>query len=137
MRNRKRMFPSMLLSLSQQGYGSAESLELVAILDGCDIYRGRRPVCKKIEASPAPPSPAIFRLPPRSSPRTVCPPFDSWQGASAFNQPLSFDTSSVTNMQSMFQSSAFNQPLSFDTSRVTNMYYMFLVRSTSARTVPS
>ena len=30
------------------------------------------------------------------------PSFDSRQGASAFNQPLSFDTSSVTNMQTMF-----------------------------------
>ena len=45
------------------------------------------------------------RLPPPSphtSSRTECPPFDSRQSASAFNQPLSFDTSSVTNMQHMF-----------------------------------
>merc|ERR1712086_762786 len=48
------------------------------------------------------------------------------RGASAFNQPLSFDTSKVTNMGSMFQyASAFNQPLSFDTSKVTNMQNMF------------
>ena len=48
------------------------------------------------------------------------------QEASAFNQPLSFDTSSVTNMGLMFRSAgAFNQPLSFDTSRVTDMYLMF------------
>ena len=47
-------------------------------------------------------------------------------GASAFNQPLSFDTSSVTGMYGMFQSAvAFNQPLSFDTSSVTSMYGMF------------
>eukprot|EP00964_Phaeocystis_antarctica_P102552 scaffold67892_cov48-Phaeocystis_antarctica.AAC.1 len=39
---------------------------------------------------------------PAPSPRTVCPPFDSRQFASAFNQPLSFDTSSVTNMFNMF-----------------------------------
>ena len=37
------------------------------------------------------------------SPRTVCPPFGSRQSASAFNQPLSFDTSSVTDMQQMFR----------------------------------
>eukprot|EP00964_Phaeocystis_antarctica_P004953 scaffold2698_cov48-Phaeocystis_antarctica.AAC.5 len=39
---------------------------------------------------------------PYTSPRTACPSFDSRQGASAFNQPLSFDTSSVTNMGYMF-----------------------------------
>ena len=43
-------------------------------------------------------------LPPDSytSPRTTCPSFDSWQFASAFNQPLSLDTSSVTDMSEMF-----------------------------------
>merc|ERR1711935_685000 len=46
--------------------------------------------------------------------------------ASAFNQPLSFDTSKVMTMRSMFyEASAFNQPLSFDTSKVTTMDYMF------------
>eukprot|EP00964_Phaeocystis_antarctica_P045727 scaffold26337_cov57-Phaeocystis_antarctica.AAC.1 len=35
---------------------------------------------------------------PAPSPRTACPLFDSRQDASAFNQPLSFDTSSVTTM---------------------------------------
>ena len=61
----------------------------------------------------------------------------------AFNQPLSFDTSSVTDMQGMFQAhyrnfysstekaSAFNQPLSFDTSKVTNMADMFYARKSS------
>jgi len=45
---------------------------------------------------------------------------------SAFNQPLSFDTSSVTGMSSMFGgASAFNQPLSLDTSSVTDMSFMF------------
>eukprot|EP00964_Phaeocystis_antarctica_P141700 scaffold106778_cov65-Phaeocystis_antarctica.AAC.1 len=39
---------------------------------------------------------------PAASPRTVWPPFDSRQYASAFNQPLSFDTSSVTAMNAMF-----------------------------------
>ena len=58
--------------------------------------------------------------------------------ASAFNQPLSFDTSSVTDMGAMFDvsygSSAFNQPLSFDTSKATDMGLMFSVRS--ARALP-
>ena len=36
------------------------------------------------------------------APHTVCPPFDSRQAAYTFNQPLSFDTSSVTNMRYMF-----------------------------------
>ena len=41
--------------------------------------------------------------PARTSPRTACPPFDSRQSASAFNQPLSFDTTSVTSMYGMFR----------------------------------
>ena len=43
-----------------------------------------------------PPSPC-----PRLAPRFVCPPVE-WQYSSAFNQPLSLDTSSVTTMRSMF-----------------------------------
>ena len=35
--------------------------------------------------------------------RFICPVFDSAQRASAFNQPLSLDTSSVTDMSDMFQ----------------------------------
>ena len=72
--------------------------------------------------------PAVSRLPaqsllPRLAPYVL---HSTWQLASAFNQPLSFDTSSVTNMGYMFYyASAFNQPLSFDTSRVTNMGRMF------------
>ena len=95
----------------------------------------------------------------------------SAQGASTFNQPLTLDTSSVTDMSYMFnvrsshalrttqppartllvhvtrplsyacppfssrQSAwAFNQPLNFDTSSVTTVYYMFQVRS--ARGLP-
>ena len=47
-------------------------------------------------------------------------------GASAFNQPLPFDTSSVTTMNGMLgRATAFNQPLTFDTSSVTRMSYMF------------
>merc|ERR1719424_2359868 len=46
--------------------------------------------------------------------------------ASAFNQPLSFDTFKVTDMRSMFINAVkFNQPLSFDTSKVTDMGRMF------------
>ena len=56
-------------------------------------------------------------------------------GAGAFNQSLSFDTSSVTNMGAMFHNAgAFNQPLSFDTSSVTNMFQMFYVRSSRTLT---
>ena len=47
--------------------------------------------------------------------------------ATSFNQPLNFnDTSSVTNMSGMFNNaSAFDQPLTFNTSSVTNMSDMF------------
>ena len=38
----------------------------------------------------------------RHVPRIACSPCDSRQFASAFNQPLSFDTSSVTDMGYMF-----------------------------------
>ena len=72
----------------------------------------------------------------------ACPPFGSAQGAAKFNQPLSFDTSSVTTMSAMFDMSsavgpdpcnrrlsfgaAFNSPVNFwDTSRVTSMRGMF------------
>ena len=48
------------------------------------------------------------------------------QGVSAFNQPLSLNTASVTEMRHMFRSAkSFNQPLSFNTSSVTDMRYMF------------
>ena len=54
-------------------------------------------------------------------------PLSTRQNAFAFNQPLSFDTSSVTDMGQMFMlASAFNQPLSFDTSSVTDMASMFV-----------
>ena len=54
--------------------------------------------CAARHAPPSPPS-----LPPTPhaalSPR---PPLATWQYAAAFNQPLNFDTSSVTDMNSMF-----------------------------------
>ena len=60
---------------------------------------------------------------------------DMFYYASAFNQPLSSDTSSVTTMGDMFNGAgAFNQPLSFDTSSVTDMSYMFFVRSSPCPT---
>ena len=99
-----------------------------------------------------------------TSPRLTSPLLPTRQSASAFNQPLSLDTSSVTTMYGMFHvrslhatcavavlwpshfltsphltspllptrqsASAFNQPLSFDTSSVTTMQGMFQVRST-------
>ncbi|KAL1495202.1 hypothetical protein AB1Y20_017067 [Prymnesium parvum] len=46
--------------------------------------------------------------------------------ASSFNQPLNWDTSSVTNFRGMFnQASSFNQPLNWDTSSGRDMYWMF------------
>ena len=69
-------------------------------------------------------------LPPPSSRPAPYALLSTRQQAYAFNQPLSFDTSSVTNMGHMFYTAgAFNQPLSFDTSSVTDMRYMFQVRS--------
>ena len=47
------------------------------------------------------PAPHHSYLPSRSRP-TLCPLFDSAQGASTFNQPLNFDTSSVSTMEEMF-----------------------------------
>ena len=48
--------------------------------------------------------PPFPRLPTRIplTPHRICPPFDPRQQASSFNQPLSFDTFSVTDMRSLF-----------------------------------
>ena len=50
-----------------------------------------------------------------------------FEEASAFNQPLNWDTSSVTIMGEMFRKAgAFNQPLNnWDTSSVTNFEVIF------------
>ena len=40
---------------------------------------------------------------PHLAPYRMCPPFATRQNAVAFNQPLSLDTSSVTDMRQMFQ----------------------------------
>jgi len=48
------------------------------------------------------------------------------QSATSFNQPLGWDTSSVTKMSRLLQGAwAFNQPLHWDTSAVTDMSHMF------------
>ena len=63
------------------------------------------PVPHSLQSNASRPLPvhALLRLPARTSPRTPhALPFDSRQSASAFNQPLSFDTSSVTTMEDMF-----------------------------------
>ena len=47
-------------------------------------------------------------------------------GATAFNQPLVWDTSSVTTMGAMLSgAAAFDQPFSLDTSSVTGMAFKF------------
>jgi surface protein len=49
--------------------------------------------------------------------------FDGWR---SFNQPLEWDTSAVTNLESTFDGcSSFNQPLEWDTSAVTNLESTF------------
>ena len=50
------------------------------------------------------------RLPARSPHRTVCPACDPRQVAAAFNQSLSWNTSSVTNMNYMFDVSCSPRP---------------------------
>jgi surface protein len=49
-----------------------------------------------------------------------------FEGATSFNQPIQWDTSSVTTMAAMFYgATSFNQPLQWDTSSVTDMSAMF------------
>ena len=109
-----------------------------------------------------PPScPPLSHLRARTSHPASCAVLATRQRAYEFNQPLSFDTSSVTEMSSMFHfrvlsspvfdrrsltsttprrsmetttASAFNQPLNFDTSRVTRMSLMFGVRALAPTT---
>ena len=50
-----------------------------------------------------PPGPAPAPLPTHTpTPRPARRPISTRQGATTFNQPLSFDTSSVTDMHNMF-----------------------------------
>ena len=48
-----------------------------------------------------------------------------FRNAWSFNQPLTFNTSQVTDMTGMFENTEFNQPLTFNTSQVTTMEAMF------------
>jgi hypothetical protein len=49
-----------------------------------------------------------------------------FERATAFNQPLTFNTAKVTTMSWMFAAArAFNQPLTFNTAQVTDMSFMF------------
>ena len=64
------------------------------------------PICSRALSCTLLAAAVARRLPPadpHTSPPTTCPAFDSRQQASAFNQPLSFDTSSVTATSYMFQ----------------------------------
>ena len=93
------------------------------------------------------PTPSRLRPTPRLASYAL---LSTRQHARAFNQPLSFDTSSVTTMYYTFYvrsahalpltrqvAKNFNQPLSFDTSSVTDMQYMFFVRSLRVHPAPS
>eukprot|EP00964_Phaeocystis_antarctica_P079091 scaffold49241_cov81-Phaeocystis_antarctica.AAC.1 len=103
--------PSFRLSAGRVGVQPAAELRhLQRHEHATHVPRALLPVCPA--SSAVEPSPArcactavARRLPPpsRTSSRNVCPPFDSRQGASASNQPLSFDTSSVRTMYQMFR----------------------------------
>jgi len=121
---------------------SARALAPAALSRALPVHAGCVATTQRPHASrPAPPPASHGRLSTRQGATAFNQPlsFDTskvtnmgymfFEGATAFNQPLSFDTSKVTNMGYMFYSAAaFNQPLSFDTSKVTNMGYMFHVR---------
>ena len=52
---------------------------------------------------------------------------ETFYGANAFNKPLAWDTSKVTNMESIMQiARAFSQPLVWDTSKVVTMQNTFV-----------
>ena len=74
------------------------------------IYSRARPCTLLAPRSPATSRPPAFA--PRPAPYGMRPSFDSRQSALVFNQPMSFDTSSVTTMGHMFlvRSSPFPAP---------------------------
>ena len=60
----------------------------------------RRALPAHTSCAAATPRRPAFRLTPRPASYALLP---TWQSATAFNQPLNFDTSSVTNMEGMFR----------------------------------
>ena len=86
------------------------SFDTSSVTDMGSIFYVRSSPCLAPNLQSSPPLHAVFaavarHLPPagpHTSPCTVNPPLDSPQNAPAFNQPLSFDTSRVTNMLAMF-----------------------------------
>eukprot|EP00964_Phaeocystis_antarctica_P133469 scaffold97676_cov57-Phaeocystis_antarctica.AAC.2 len=83
------------------------SWDTSSVTDMGAMFNVRSSPCPAPNLQPSPPLHAACTadarcLPGRTPLHTACPPFDSWQHASAFNQPLSFDTSSVTTMTYMF-----------------------------------
>ena len=95
--------PSFRLSAVRVGVQPAAELRyLQRHRHALHVQRALFPVpCPQsaVELAPARWTPVCWPAP---SSRTVCPPFDARQGASVFNQPLSFDTSRVTTMHGMF-----------------------------------
>ena len=91
------------------------SFDTSSVTDMLGMFYVRSSPCPACPQSAIEPSPARCLHPPRSSaasrlptpvylaPHRMCPPLDSRQHAYVFNQPLSFDTSSVTIMSRMFK----------------------------------
>ena len=103
--------PSFRLSAERGGVQPAAELRHLQ-RHGNELHVLRAPLpvpCPQPAVEP-PPARCVRRghlrstshLPGCSSPRIMCPPFGSRQYAMAFNQPLSFDTSSVVSMFNMF-----------------------------------
>ena len=97
-------------------FGSVESVVVqpVAQLRHVQCLDHEQHVRRALRACPAPqpsvgPSPCMPLvplppevLPPHLGPNPIRPPFESRQAASAFNQPLSFETSSLEDLGFMF-----------------------------------
>eukprot|EP00964_Phaeocystis_antarctica_P131836 scaffold95826_cov48-Phaeocystis_antarctica.AAC.1 len=103
--------PSFRLSAVRVGVQPAAELRRLQRHEHVrDVQGALLPVpCPQPAVEPSPARCACRGRPPPAqppdryaSPRIVCTPFDSRQLATAFNQPLSFDTSSFTTMDSMF-----------------------------------
>ena len=103
--------PFFLLSVGREGVQPAAELQhLKRHKHGLHVPSALFPPCPAPNLQSRPPLHAacaavVHRLlppDPCTSPRTACSSFDSRQRAAAFNQPLSFNTASVTNMGYMF-----------------------------------